>query len=370
MPLRIVRNDITKIRADAIVNTANPKPLYGSGTDGAIYKAAGADELLAERCKIGVIKPGDVAITPAFKLKAKYIIHTVGPSWHGGNKGEYDTLRSCYKKSLGKALELKCNSIAFPLIATGVYGFPKADALQIAIQEISSFLMDLDTDLNVKIVVFDKKAFRLTKNLFVQVESFIDDEEVIKVHREEYGARELERAELEFCREYDNSDWNDGANSACYSASILKLEQPELDATTKKPKVPFNENTFDKSLYMNDGKADSAFRDELWKLLQEKDIDNSTVYTRANITRKAFSKIICGDTKVPQKRTVLSFCIGLKLNLEEAEELLASADMAFNPYNKRDKLVKQCILYEQYDIDAINDMLFACDLPQLCTGCD
>ena len=188
----------------------------------------------------------------------------------------------------------------------------------------------------------------------------ISDEEVIKTHVEEYGRKELERAEMEFWRRYDPMERND---SAIYCSSV-QLDEIE----PVKPKVPFNEKNFDKSLYMNDGKADSAFREELWKMIREKDMDNSTVYTRANITRKAFSKILCGDTKVPQKRTVLSFCIGLQLNLEEAEELLASADMAFNPYDKRDKLVKQCILYEQYNIDEINDMLFACELPQLCTG--
>ena len=127
MPFQIIRNDITKVKADAIVNTANPKPTYGGGTDSAIYKAAGEEQLLAERKKIGVIKCGDIAVTPAFNLKAKYIIHTVAPAWDGGGKGEFETLKSCYTKSLEKAHELGCESIAFPLIATGVYRFPKAD---------------------------------------------------------------------------------------------------------------------------------------------------------------------------------------------------------------------------------------------------
>ena len=368
MPLQIVRNDITKVKADAIVNTANPKPHYGSGTDAAIYMAAGATKLLAERQKIGNINPGDVAVTPAFDLKAKYIIHTVGPAWFGGKRGEYDILRSCYRKSLEKAFELKCKSIAFPLIVTGVYGFPKDEALQIAMQEISGFLMKLDTDLNVKIVVFDNKAFRLTKNLFVQVESYISDEEVIKAHVEEYGRKELERAEMEFWRGQDPMERND-SEIYCATIHIDEIKPDDNDNNKDKPLGTFNAKNFDKSLYMNDGREDSAFREELWKLLREKDMDNSAVYSRANITRKAFSKIICGETKIPQKRTVLSFCIGLRLNLAESEELLASADMAFNPYSKRDELVRQCIVYGQYDINEINDMLFACGLPLLCTGC-
>ena len=125
MPFQIIRNDITKVKADAIVNTANPEPKYAAGTDGAIYKATGADKLWSERKKIGRIKFGDVAVTPAYKLKAKYIIHTVAPAWNGGNKGEFEVLKSCYSRSLTKAAELGCESIAFPLIATGVYMFPK-----------------------------------------------------------------------------------------------------------------------------------------------------------------------------------------------------------------------------------------------------
>ena len=158
MPFQIIRNDITKVKADAIVNTANPFPQVGAGTDSAVYHAVGKEKLLAERKKIGVIQPGEVEATPAFDLNAKYILHTVGPAWNGGNEGEFDTLRSCYKKSLEKAHDLKCKSVAFPLIATGVYGFPKADALQIAMQEISGFMMRDDVDMTVKLVVFDNKA--------------------------------------------------------------------------------------------------------------------------------------------------------------------------------------------------------------------
>lgn len=336
MPLTIIRDDITKVKADAIVNTANPKPTYSTGTDGAIYAAAGAEQLLAERRKIGAIAQGEVAVTPAFSLKAKYIIHTVGPAWEGGAHGEFDILKSCYAKSLAKAAELKCESIAFPLIATGVYGFPKAEALRIALDEIGRFLMRDDVEMTVKLVVFDEKAFRLSGNLFFHVESFITDEEVLAAHRREYGTDEFRRRR--------------GANSVRAEAGAVK---------------PLNENTFDKSLYMVDQKDELSFREHLLKLIIQKDISNSVVYKRSNVTKGAFSKIMCGDTKIPQKKTVLGFCIGLRLNLKEASELLASADMAFNPYNKRDILVMQCIQSGQYDIDEINSMLFVCGQPLL-----
>ena len=351
MPFQILRNDITKVKADAIVNTANPLPKYAAGTDAAIYYAAGANELLAERKKLGKIAPGENAVTPAFALRAKYIIHTVGPAWNGGNNGEFEILHSCYRKSMERALELKCKSIAFPLIATGVYGFPKAQALQIALQEINSFLMQDDVDMVVKLVVFDNKAF-------FQVESYISDEEVITAHMEEYGYESLndERAIERFRRE-----------SAYDFAEDITPEIPIIHSESSLPSAtkPFNENTFDKNLYMKDSKDDASFCEHLIKLLNEKNIDNITAYKRANITKGAFSKILCGDTLKPQKKTVLALCIGLQLNIEEAKTFLASADMAFNPYNKRDRLVRDCIMRGQYNIGQIDAMLFICGQPTL-----
>ena len=170
MPFQIIRNDITKVKADAIVNTANPNPVIGSGTDSAIYKAAGEKLLLKERQEIGEIAPGQVAYTDAFHLDAKYIIHTVGPAWVDGNHGERDILHSCYANALSKAAELSCNSIAFPLIATGVYGFPKDEALQIALSEINKFL--LSHDVKVILVVFDRKAFELSGKLVGDIEEY------------------------------------------------------------------------------------------------------------------------------------------------------------------------------------------------------
>ncbi len=187
MPFQIIRNDITTVKADAIVNTANPNPTYGSGTDYAVYTAAGAERLLKERKKIGAIHPGEAAVTRAFRLHAKYIIHTVGPFWKDGQHGEFDILASCYRKSLLLAKQLGCKSIAFPLIATGVYGFPKDEALSIALQVFSDFLEEEENEMDITLVVFNKDAFELSASLAEEVRQYIDDHYVAEKQEEEYG---------------------------------------------------------------------------------------------------------------------------------------------------------------------------------------
>lgn len=354
LPFQIVRNDITKVKADAIVNTANPEPTYGAGTDGAIYEAAGVKDLLKERKKIGWIKRGEAVESPAFKLDAKYIIHTVGPSWDGGNKGEFDILKSCYNKCLRKAVKLSCESIAFPLIATGVYGFPKDKALQIAVSEISSFLMEDDHDIDVYLVVFDEKAFRLSENLFFRIESYIDDDSVIEAYKEEYGFddKELEIARLRRKHELEHERLHSRSEESEIFASTAVTSSSEFGS--------FNEDTFDKDKYMRTESVKLPFADKLMDFIIDRDMDNATVYKRANIKRAAFSKILCGDTKKPQKNTVMALCIALKLNLDESNELLASADLAFNPMDNRDNLIKDCIIYGQYSMYEIDCMLCAC----------
>lgn len=185
MPFQIIRNDITKVKADAIVNTANPDVVVGRGTDYAVYHAAGRDRLLAERKKIGIMHPGQAAHTPAFNLDAKYIIHTVGPAWIDGNHDEREILHSCYEKSLNLAAELSCRSIAFPLIATGSYGFPKDEALQIALAEIDKFL--LSHEMEVILVVLGRKAFELSEKLVGDIEEYIDEHGIAELHEAEYG---------------------------------------------------------------------------------------------------------------------------------------------------------------------------------------
>ncbi len=370
MPFQIIRDDITRVEADAIVNTANPLPKYASGTDAAIYQAAGAEQLLAERKKIGVIPVGSAAVTPAFDLKAKYIIHTVAPTWQGGDKGEFDDLKNCYRTVLEKAFELGCESVAFPLLAAGNYMFPKAEALRIALDEISAFLMREEVEMTVKLVVFDEKAFRLSRNLFFQVESYISDEEVLAVYTKEYGTDERSAAS-ERGRVRDrmraSGYYNDASAGRAESVPVSPVgAQGESSEPHPKYSVSsFDENTFDKNLYLHDDKEDCAFRDCLMGFLVKKGVNNNVVYKRSNVSKGAFSKILCGDTKKPQKTTVLGFCIGLRLTVEESIDLLASADMAFNPYNKRDSLVIRCIERGQYDINEVNAMLFVCEQPLL-----
>ena len=194
MPFKIVRNDITRVKADVIVNTANPNPICASGTDLAIYEAAGKEKLLAERANIGKIARGDIAVTGAYNLKAKYIIHTVGPVWTDGLHHEFEILEDCYRKSLQKALELKCESIAFPLISTGVYGFPKDKALQIAVSVFSQFLTE--NEIEIILVVFDKRSFQLSGQIVGDIDSYIDANYVKESHRKEYPVRSRGNARM------------------------------------------------------------------------------------------------------------------------------------------------------------------------------
>ena len=221
MPFKIVRNDITKVKADAIVNTANPNPICGSGTDLAIYEAAGKEQLLAERTKIGKIVRGEIAVTGAYNLNAKYIIHTVGPVWEDGVHHEFDILESCYRKSLQKAVELKCESIAFPLISTGVYGFPKDKALQIAVSVFSEFL--LENEMQIILVVFDKKSFQLSGKLVGEIDSFIDANYIRQKRRTEYSRRPFRRSRIESDITYDSEVYEE-----CSRYTEAEESEPEL----------------------------------------------------------------------------------------------------------------------------------------------
>lgn len=365
MPFQIIRNDITKVKADVIVNTANPKPLIGSGTDSAIYKAAGEEQLLSERKKIGNIKPGNAVSTSAFSLQAKYIIHTVGPSWKGGNHNERKVLHSCYENSLLLADKLSCKSIAFPLLSTGAYGFPKDEALQIALYEINRFL--LTHDMKVILVVFDRKAFELSERLVGDIDEFIDEHAVTEIGNKEYRSRRSRRdvrssslsleEEYEYLSEFEEEN-DEGLGNAEIHHGILA----DVSTDSNIPAFPLAEGKSLEDVLENTGET---FQQRLFKLIDESGMDDVTVYKKANIDRKVFSRIRCKEDYKPKKKTAVAFAIALNLDMPTMLDLLSRAEIAFSPSNKFDLIISYFVSHKIYDIYEINAALFKYDQPIL-----
>lgn len=356
MPFKIIRNDITKVKADAIVNTANPNVAVGSGTDSAIYNAAGKEELLAERKKIGIMFPGQAAYTNAFNLDAKYIIHTIGPTWIDGFHEERETLHSCYEKSLNIAAELKCKSVAFPLIATGVYGFPKDEALQIALSEINKFL--LLHDMQVILVVFDRKSFELSGKLIGDIEEYIDEHTTTETRDAEYrGALRNERFErLKYLGE---PKMLKAFEEDVQESHEFNEECSYIDAAPTFPDV--SGMSLDEVL----GNDEDTFQQRLFKLIDESGLDDVTVYKKANIDRKVFSRIRCKEDYKPKKKTAIAFAIALRLDMSTMIDLLSRAEIAFSPSNKFDLIITYFVTNNIYDIYEINAALFKYGQPTL-----
>ena len=345
MPFQIIRNDITKVKADAIVNTANPDVAVGSGTDSAVYHAAGKARLLAERRKIGIMHPGEAAYTPAFNLDAKYVIHTVGPSWIDGNHNERDVLHSCYEKSLNLAAELSCRSIAFPLIATGVYGFPKDEALQIALSEISRFL--LSHDMEVILVVFDRKAFELSGKLVGDIEEYIDEHSAAEIRDAEYGGH--------YGNERRQRRGRYKVSASCGAQMADQQDAPAACSEAAKESFP---NVSGMSLDEVLDSSGDTFQQRLFKLIDESGMDDVTVYKKANIDRKVFSKIRCNEDYKPKKKTAVAFAIALQLDMPAMQDLLSRAEIAFSPSSKFDLIITYFITNKVYDVYEINAALF------------
>ena len=378
MPFTIIRNDITKVKADAIVNTANPRPVIGGGTDSAIYQAAGEDLLLAERQKIGEIARGDAVHTPAFGLNAKYIIHTVGPVWTDGKHGERETLHSCYKNSLALAAELSCESIAFPLISTGSYGFPKNEALDIALDEISSFLLMYEKDMDVILVVFDSTSLQLSKTLIGGINEFIDEHTVRMLHRKEYGgasrsnASRRRRAEEEERyirreREYRDAKFLTEETEAFGEQSELSKAMPlcPMPAPAAAASAGFDSADMDLDGYLT--RKEDTFQQRLFKLIDERHLEDPEVYKKANIDRKVFSKIRCDVNYHPKKKTAVAFGIALELDMPEMRDLLSRAGYALSPSSEFDLIISYFVMKNNYDINRINIALF--DYHQELLGC-
>lgn len=347
MPFQIIRNDITKVKADAIVNTANPQPRIGSGTDSAIYAAAGAETLLAERKCIGEIEPGKAVSTGAYALDAKYIIHTVGPSWIDGEHGEKDILHACYQNSLTLARELKCRSIAFPLIATGVYGFPKDEALNIALSEIGKFL--LIHEMNITLVVFDRKALELSEGIMGDIEQYIDEHTTERIESEEYSGRDPRGNRLREIR---------------LRETRLATKENAVEKRRDNP-AEVNTDLYGKNLDDVLGDTGKTFQQRLFELIDASGMKDAAVYKRANVQRQVFSSIRCKPGYKPKKNTVLALAIALHLDLPTTTDLLSRAEIAFSPSNLGDLIVQYFITHRIYDINRINIVLFKYDQPIL-----
>jgi macro domain protein len=331
MPFEIVRNDIVNMKVDAIVNTANPRPIIGAGTDKAVHDKAGARLLLARK-EIGNIAVGEAAITPAFDLDANYVIHTAGPIWRDGRSGEEELLASCFRNSLGIAKKKACESIAFPLISSGSYGFPKPLALKIAVREISSFLME--NEMQVYLVVFEKQSFELSEKLFKSVSSYIDENYVSEKINAEYKMSNLRSYELLF----------EASDTPRYGTIC---SNPNLDGMLEN--------------------LDKGFSETLLALIDRTGKKDSEIYKRANVDRKLFSKIRNNVNYKPSKATALAFAIALELDLDETSDLLSRAGYALSQSSKFDVIVRYFIENKKYDIFEINSALFRFDQPLLCS---
>lgn len=330
MPFTIVCQDITKMDVDAIVNAANTDLVIGGGVCGAIFKSAGAALLQAACDKLSPIQTGEAVLTPGFNLPAKYIIHAAGPVYHGGERGEESLLRSCYAKSLELAWKHGCGSIAFPLISSGIYGYPKEGALRVATSAIRAFL---DThDMDVYLAVFDKAALAAGEKLLGEVASYIDEHFV-----EEHGERR--RAPLD-------------AERRALEEFYPQAYEGSLSAT-------------DAGLDRIIGNLDESFSATLLRLIDAKGRKDVEVYKRANLDRKLFSKIRTGNGYMPSKRTALALAVALELSRGEIDDLLRCAGYALSRAVKFDVIVEYFVSHGKYDIFEINEVLFQYDQPLL-----
>ena len=327
MPLHIVRNDITAMKVDAIVNAANESLLGGGGVDGAIHRAAGPD-LLRECRTLGGCRTGQAKITKGYRLPARYVIHTVGPIWQGGNHGERDLLVSAYRSSLELALAYGCGTVAFPLISSGVYGYPKDQALKVAVDTIGDFL--LAHDMTAYLVIFDREAYTIGGKLFADIAAYIDDH---------YAAKH-----------------SDSGEERCYRAMFaprapVQYTSQPLSAGAAAP-ADLNEAL---------DRLDESFSQMLLRKIDECGMTDAQCYKKANIDRKLFSKIRSDVHYKPSKPTAMAFAIALELPLAEARELLEKAGFAFSHASKFDIIVEYFIAHQNYNIFEINEALFAFD---------
>ena len=343
MPFTIVRQDITKMKVDAIVNAANTDLQMGGGVCGAIFKAAGAAQLQAACDKLAPIKTGEAVITSGFDLPAKFVIHAAGPVYRYQNAEQSEKLlRSAYMESLRLAIENNCESIAFPLISSGIYGYPKDEALQVATAAIQDFL--INNDIDITLVVFDKSAFTVSRELLDAVESYIDEHYV--------DTHQIMRRKLLDVERQAISEADERAN--IFNEPLLE----EMLAPIGAP-APLDDLV---------GNLDEPFSQMLLRLIDAKGMTDVEVYKRANLDRKLFSKIRSNKGYMPSKRTAIALAVALELSLDETDDLLERAGYALSHAVKFDVIVEYFITNSKYDVFEINEVLFEYDQPLL-GGC-
>lgn len=346
MPLLISRNDITRIEVDAIVNAANTDLMMGGGVCGAIFRAAGPSKLQAACDKLSPIQTGQAVMTDGFDSKAKYIIHTAGPIYQAGNPNQGKQLYDCYFNSLRLAAEKHLESIAFPLISSGIYGYPPDEALSTAQRSIRDFLGEYEENMTVYLIVYDNNAFSAAKSMCGEVESYISEKEI----KEDTRARKSLRDFLQ----------RRSSKESCPREVQLESEQCEISNSNASEALAQEEGIFDR--------LEDSFNTLLFKLIRRKQMTNAEVYKNANLDRRLFSKIISNKEYTPRKNTVLALAISLKLNLEETQELLRSAGYAISHSSKADLIIEYYILHQEnkyYNIDDLNFMLFQYNQVQL-----
>lgn len=362
MPLRIVRNNIVAMEADAIVNCANPYPVVGSGVDSCIYQAAGATELLAARKQIGEIPPGQAAVTPGLGLRAKYIIHAVTPRWSGGHRQEKMLLRSTYEHILELAVAHQCQSVALPLLGTGNNRFPKGLSLALAREVIEKYLLQQE-DLTVFLVVYDKESFKLVAESYDFIESYLEEnfpDEPLQFKNYLHLESRIESAArretfYEYCEALPRSEKQ---NHDLDTNNVPPLGSHPVASTKVFSKCSSTWPEFELPPKLD------TFSDRLFQLIDKKGLEEVAVYKKANMDRKHFSKLRKRDY-TPKKPTVLALALALHLNVDETMDLLSYAGLALAPNDKQDMIVKLCIENGVFDVLRVNELLFMHDVETL-----
>ena len=343
MPLLISRNDITRIEVDAIVNAANTDLAMGGGVCGANFKAAGPSKLQAACDKLAPIQTGQAVMTDGFDSKAKYIIHTAGPIYKKGNPNQEKQLYDCYFNSLRLAAGKQLDTIAFPLISSGIYGYPPDEALATAQRAIHDFLGEYEENMIVYLIVYNDDAFKTAQSMYGEVKSYID-ERLIKDER------------------HRTLPWNRFRQKGKESAP---LQEVSYETSLKQYEIDAEESAVSEDIF---SRLEDSFSTLLFKMIRKKQMTNAEVYKNANLDRRLFSKIISNSDYTPRKNTVLALAISLRLNLEETQELLRSAGYAISHSSKADLIIEYYILHQEnkyYNIDDLNFLLFQYNQVQL-----